>query len=444
MAAWYGAVSQPGPLDRLEGVESIDIPRTFVVGGGLAGLTAGAVLARAGRAVTVLEGAGHLGGRARTRHRDGYSFNLGPHAVYKGGDGYRVLRRLGITPIGRSPSLRRAAVLVDGGVRGSFGHLLGHLHQRTRLLRLMAGLADDAAAELAGTSARTWIDGALEDPDARRVLGAIVRTATYQADLERLDASAAVHQLRAAARGVVYLDGGWSQLVDALAECLRRDGGSIMTGVSVTAVDHDERVRAVRLADGTTLPADDVVVAVQDPGHALELMDGPGRERLSGPASAAVPVRMAHLDVALRPSSGARRGNVFGLDDDVFVNVPSDVAALAPAGGMVVHAARYLRAGEDHGDWRASLEDALERALPGWRDDVVDVRCVPRSMVAGDSARMETGGARGRPAADVTGVRGLALAGDWVGPRGYLFDAAVGSGEAAAHGLLASHQRVTV
>ena len=174
---------------------------------------------------------------------------------------------------------------------------------------------------------------------------------------------------------------------------------------------------------------------MQDPTRAAGLLDGPGRARLAGPAAAADPIRMAHLDVALRPSPGRRRGNVFGIDQDVFVNVPSDVAALAPPGGMVVHAARYLRAGEETGDWRPWLEDVLEVALPGWRDDVVDARYVPRSMVAGDAPRPETGGGRGRPGVDVAGVAGLAVAGDWVRADGYLYDAAVASGEAAARAL---------
>ena len=111
------------------------------------------------------------------------------------------------------------------------------------------------------------------------------------------------------------------------------------------------------------------------------------------------PVRMAHLDIALRPATPQPRGNVFGLDEDVFINVPSYVADVAPHGAMVIHAARYLRPDDETATGGTWLETTLELAVPGWRDDVVDVRYVPRSMVVGDDApRRRRGGAVGRPA----------------------------------------------
>ena len=84
----------------------MDTDRTIVIGGGLAGLTAAATLARAGRAVTVVEGAEHLGGRARSRHRDGFDLNLGPHALYRAAGGLDVLERLGVPIRGPAPADR--------------------------------------------------------------------------------------------------------------------------------------------------------------------------------------------------------------------------------------------------------------------------------------------------------------------------------------------------
>jgi protoporphyrinogen oxidase len=52
------------------------------LGGGPAGLTAGYLLAKAGKPVIVLESTGQVGGIARTEVRDGYRFDLGGHRFF--------------------------------------------------------------------------------------------------------------------------------------------------------------------------------------------------------------------------------------------------------------------------------------------------------------------------------------------------------------------------
>ena len=62
-------------------------------------MSAAATAAQAGARVLVLE-AHQPGGRARTVERDGFTFNMGAHALYTAGAGTKVLRSLGITPVG--------------------------------------------------------------------------------------------------------------------------------------------------------------------------------------------------------------------------------------------------------------------------------------------------------------------------------------------------------
>jgi len=78
-----------------------------VIGGGLAGLAAAALAARQGRRVRLFEKAGELGGRASTQLKEGFAFNVGPHALYRGGAAMRVLAQLGVTPQG-APGSRRS------------------------------------------------------------------------------------------------------------------------------------------------------------------------------------------------------------------------------------------------------------------------------------------------------------------------------------------------
>ena len=87
-----------------------------VVGGGLAGLAAAGLVARAGRTVSVLEGRNRLGGRAATDRKDGYWLNQGPHALYRGGAGEAVLNELGVPLRGGRPPTR-GSVVVDGRLR---------------------------------------------------------------------------------------------------------------------------------------------------------------------------------------------------------------------------------------------------------------------------------------------------------------------------------------
>ncbi|HKY66227.1 MAG TPA: FAD-dependent oxidoreductase, partial [Acidimicrobiales bacterium] len=67
----------------------------LVVGGGIAGLTAAATVAAAGRSVLVLDGRPGAN-RASTDEVGGYRFNRGAHALYRTGAGRAVLDRLGV------------------------------------------------------------------------------------------------------------------------------------------------------------------------------------------------------------------------------------------------------------------------------------------------------------------------------------------------------------
>ena len=411
----------------------MDTTRTIVVGGGLAGLTAAATLARDGMPVTVVEGAAHLGGRARSRHRDGYDINLGPHALYRTGGGLAVLRRLGVPVRGKRPRLSRAGVYVRGEIAPAAADVLRHVGHRARLTKAMTGLGPRAATAWAGRPTDDWIAAVTDDPAGQAVLASLVRTSTYSADTCLLDAGAATMQLRVASHGVLYLDHGWSSLVAGLA-------GVIPLARWRDPARHERRRRrrtndradGVRLVDGRTLGAAAVVLAVNDPRKAAGLLTGDAAARIGAVGDASIPVRMAHLDVALRPLPSSRFPNVLGIDEPIFVTVPSDVADVAPAGGGIVQVARYLRPGEERLDHRAGLEAVLNAHQPGWRDDVVDARYVPRSPVTGDHARVATHGVTGRATARAAGVERLALAGDWIGPTGMLGDAAILSGAAAA------------
>src|SRR5262249_62349107 len=85
-----------------------------VVGGGIGGLAVATYVARAGRPVVVYERAANLGGRAQSRSRGEFRFNLGPRALFRGGRGAAVPHGLGVSVTGRSARSRRTVAFLGG------------------------------------------------------------------------------------------------------------------------------------------------------------------------------------------------------------------------------------------------------------------------------------------------------------------------------------------
>jgi phytoene dehydrogenase-like protein len=419
-----------------------------VVGGGLAGLAAATYLGRAGRRVVVFEQAPRVGGRAQTQRNHEFLFNLGPHALYAAGPGARVLRELGVRYQGGTPG--PGAFALQGGrlaplplgPRALLTSGLLSVGEKLALGPLVVRLVRTDAAALGDAPLGAWLRDAVPQPGLRALVAMLLRTATYAHDPERQSAGAALAQLQLALKANVrYLDGGWQTLVDGLRAAAEAAGVRIVARARVVAVLRDAAVRGVRLADGATWAADAVLVAAS-PAAARALVSGEPPTELDRWAAAAVPVRLASLDVALRrlPRPGVRA--VFGMHRPVYLSVHSAVARLAPEGGATLHAARYL--GNETPDPRAveaELEGLLDLAQPGWREVLVARRFLPHLTVSNALVTAAHGGTAGRPGPAVPDVPGLYVAGDWVGPEGMLADASLASARRAAGLILAATGR---
>jgi phytoene dehydrogenase-like protein len=96
--------------------EGYSIDRNLLlVGDGLPGLPAAALVAQARRSVAVFEQAAKVTGRAATQVSRGVSFNLGPHALYFLGHTFKLLRKLGVLLTARLPSLGQSRLLTENG-----------------------------------------------------------------------------------------------------------------------------------------------------------------------------------------------------------------------------------------------------------------------------------------------------------------------------------------
>jgi len=383
-----------------------------VIGGGLGGLAAAALVARSGHAVVVHERRGRLGGRATTDQRDGFLFNQGPHALYVGGNAFALLRELGIRPRGTTPPTAGVRMVKDGELHRAPGGAVSLLRtgllgrrDKAELAWLLTRLQRVAPDESAGRTVNEWVDGLTTRSEVRELLHAIVRLATYTNAPDQLSADVAIRQIQLAfGRGVLYLDGGWQQLVTELARVVTDAGGVILR--------------------------EDGAHELPDAGAVIVAVGGPSEtSNVSGHRyPSAVPAEAAILDIAL--VRAPLHPFVIGVDDPIYLSDHGRPEGMCPDGRSSVSLAQYLAPG-DQPERRRLAEFA------GWAGiadgDVLHERYLHRMTTVSSIALASTGGLAGRASVQVPDRPGVFVVGDWVGAQGHLADAVLASARTASH-----------
>ena len=444
----------------------------IVVGGGLAGLAAAIYLARGGRKVTLFEKRRNLGGRAITHLRRGFRFNLGPHAIARRGAAAKIYRELGVPVRGGSPKARGTALLNGNNYRLPVSILsllttsILDVHGRLEGAALLFRLRSLDTRPFVAMTAREWLDRNVKSDRLRAVMEALLRLATYSSDMGQ-NAASALEQLKVVVRGVVYVDEGWQKLVDALHSHAVTSGVNFVTSSRVLAIRHDGAVTGIEIGGleetphndtvsvalpettpqslkGTFLEADTVLLAI-DPMTARELV---GVSEVTAPWAQLKPLTLSCLDVALSKLPDPKRTFALGIDKPLYMSVHSAYAQLTPRGGALIHVAKYgtSRLRPRNVDYdedtmqptpasrldEAELEALLDQLQTGWREVLVHKRFLPAMTVS--NALITPGMTRPSHA---TTIRGLFVAGDWVGSEGSFSDAALSSARAAAMAILA-------
>jgi hypothetical protein len=173
--------------------------------------------------------------------------------------------------------------------------------------------------------------------------------------------------------------------------------------------------------DEETLQADVLIVAAGGPDAVAKLL-GDRSPPAPGPAA-----ELSVLDLGLRRLPKRGRRFALGIDEPTYLSRHS------PPGhrdGSLLSLASYSR------QPRAELESMADAVQPGWRKQATLQRFLPRMVAVSAIPSAAGGGLAGRPAVDRG--EGLYLAGDWLGPEGWLVDAAISSGAAAAAAVLRS------
>jgi phytoene dehydrogenase-like protein len=413
-------------------MKSVDIA---VVGGGVAGLIAAHDTARMGLATLLFEAAPALGGRAQTRVAEGFHFNQGPHALYANGQFNQALSAMAVKFSGNRLQLSNAIALWEDQ-RHPLPLGLETIQRatplddldRSQLIKTFGEVAQ-GGYDYAGQPLTTFTRRLR--PRVAKVIETLIRLVTYVHAPDVIDGKAALDQLRLSFGGVLYVDGGWGELVAGLAAAATAAGADLRTRSTIAKVARQDAgwvLSGPRIEDHL---ASSVVLAVAP--HVAVTMVGQSRD-LAAAAQKTKPVRLMCLDLGLSKLPSAQPTFALTIDQPTYFSVHSTIARLAPGAGAMVHIARYLAPDESprvaHFDGLERLTDLLQ---PGWRDVKVRRQRLAGMVVAHDFPSFEARGRRGP--ITVQDAQGLFLAGDWVGTEGMLSDASAASARAAARAV---------
>ncbi|MDX6556203.1 MAG: hypothetical protein QOD86_2398 [Miltoncostaeaceae bacterium] len=261
-----------------------------IVGGGLAGLSAGLELARAGRSVHLVEAEDGLGGRARTVWYRGRPVDVGFQALFSAYPATRAFVRASGLPRRDLRPVAGGAAFHDGSAWTRFRPGVAGLARfagvpggdRVRLGLLAADVAVQRPAALLGggelgTSteaylrARGFSERAMEG-FFRPFFGSILSDRSLSAD-----AAYFRFLMGMLARGpAVIPSDGHGMLAEWAAAAIRQRGGVVEAGARAAALEpagDGRRLAGVRMEDGRVLRARQVVLAVAAPA-ARGLLEG--------------------------------------------------------------------------------------------------------------------------------------------------------------------------
>jgi squalene-associated FAD-dependent desaturase len=438
--------------------------RVAVVGGGLAGLSAGLACAEAGAQVRLLEARPRLGGATWSARHQGLEIDNGQHVFLRCCTAYRgFLHRIGaahlvelqsrlaipvVAPAGRTAWLRRSrlpAPLQLAPSLARFTHL--SFGERLRVAAAARKLAklDLADAAFDQRSFGDWLARAGQSPRAIQNFWDLVIRPTLNAPAAEasLALAAFVFQI-GLLREADAADVGWARVplarvhAEPAARALMDHGARLETRARVQAIELAAgRVAGLRL-DGERIAADVVILATPH-AEAAELL--PAEAGVDTRALAALPsspILNLHMiwDRTVFPHAFAA-----AVDSPLqWIFDRSEAAGLVGGQYLAISlsaADEYLGLAAD--SLRRRFEPELRRLFPAARAARLEKLFVTSEPAA---TFRQAPGSRALRASTQTRVGGLYLAGAWT-DTGWpaTMEGAVRSGLAAAHAALSAAGR---
>ncbi len=301
----------------------------IVIGSGISGMSFAHAAVQAGRTVTVLEKSAVAGGCLHTeRLPGGFWHELGAHTAYNSYGGLlQLLEARGLM----AKLLPRAKVpfrlLVGDEVRSVMKEL--------GLIELLFHAPRLAFAKKEGHSVREYYGGLVGRRNYERVFGPLFAAVPSQrADDFPADMLFKPRQRRKDVRRSYTLEGGLQTVIDAVAADPKL---TLRTGAEARALARTGDGFTVTLADGATLAAKHVALAVPPPAAAALAKDVAPKAAEALAALKVTPVKSVGVVVKKEATTVAPFAGVIPLDGRFFSCVSRDTVPDATYRGFALH-----------------------------------------------------------------------------------------------------------
>lgn len=409
----------------------MDTADAIVVGGGLAGLGTGALLAHAGLRVIVCERRPVLGGRALVVQQDGFTWNYGLHYIVNGyrSPHYRILKRIGKTDV---------APVIPVDVKKLWRMRGGRIHQvpatplallqtellssrgKFGLLRALFAMYTANVDRLWHVPLGKWLNRVAPETSLRDFLLDLGGPLAFEPNPREFSAAHFILLARPLLSNptvAIYPVGGWITLFEAFKSRIEEAGGEVRVRAAVDKLEIEEGAVTGVWSKGERLRAKAVVLTMP-PNELTGVLketplDGLSLERVQ----------------QIRPTMGmAIDLGTIGVKNDriAAIEFPEDAMTsgmhsvwdptLAPQDGHVFQCVRFLN--PEQMEDKAELDrtesiflDRLETVWPDIRDKVVTRRKLIRPILTSASHRYD----QPRPTLlpfQIPHVHNLYLAGD--------------------------------
>jgi phytoene dehydrogenase-like protein len=403
-----------------------------IIGGGLAGLTSAALLAKKGKKVALLE-KGKVGGRAITANLKGFTFNFGAHAIYgkdvsiisvlekelnlhiewKSFNQQKAIYDLGdeLSVIPTNLKGLRETKMITGNNKGAFAW---------QVLLTLAGIAKGEK----GASIGEWLNKQSFDNEIKEMLLTLASSNFFTSEPENIPSNeffAYYKRLFKTKEGVSYIKGGWTVLINELVRVIKENKGEVYEKAKVTMIEEREGKINTVFTTKEMFTANEFIFCIP-PAEIQKLMEQTPLKNKIKPYTEYESTYVMFYDLGLEKRIESEWTYVYDKEHKLFV---TDISyydpTCVPEGGQLLQCIAYLTK-EEIGDEevfetkKKQIEELYDKHYRGWRDVLVVSRISKKAVVQEIKWNMNQLGMPGF----FEEMRNVYFAGDWCKGQGQL------------------------